>query len=118
MPTIIIHSKVSLIKQEQARYVFSYTITIENQSERDVQLLTRYWHIEDSNNKVQQVQGDGVIGKTPHIKVGESFTYTSGAVIETPFATMHGHFGMRDDQGKLFDVEVPMFLLADKNKLH
>lgn len=118
MHKLQIYTKVSLIKHDQQRHVFSYTITLENHSELSVQLLTRYWHIEDSNNKVQEVNGEGVIGKTPHIEAGGKFTYTSGAVIEAPFATMHGHFGMRDENGQRFIIQVPMFMLADKNKLH
>lgn len=118
MHKIDIQTEVKLIKQEEQRHTFAYTITIANNSEVGAILLNRFWHIEDVNGKVQEVRGKGVIGKQPYLEPGDSFTYTSGAVIEAPFATMHGHFEMQDDEGKEFAAEVPMFLLADKSKLH
>jgi ApaG protein len=63
---------------EQNYYVFAYTITIQNRGRQAAQLLTRHWVITDSNQKVQEVRGDGVVGEQPLLKPGEQFVYTSG----------------------------------------
>lgn len=118
MHKIDIQTKVQLIKQDGQRHTYAYTVTIANNSEIGAILLNRYWHIEDAQGKVQEVRGKGVIGKQPYLEPGEQFTYSSGATIETSIATMHGHFEMQNDEGNEFIAEVPMFLLADKSKLH
>lgn len=97
---------------EANRYVFAYTIRIENTDECQVQLLRRYWSIMDANGKVVEVRGDGVIGEQPQLAPGVQYSYTSGAVIETPVGTMHGHYEMQDAQGNEFLAEIPLFRLA------
>jgi len=72
------------------RYVFAYTITIENLSEFPAQLLSRHWVITDANGKVQEVSGDGVVGEQPRLAPGETYRYSSGAVLETPVGAMQG----------------------------
>lgn len=100
------------------RYVFAYTITITNDGEVPAKLLTRHWVITDGNEKVQEVHGEGVVGEQPHISPGMSFEYTSGAVLETPFGTMHGSYQMLGDDGTPFDAEIPPFLLSVPRQLH
>ena len=68
---------------ENKHYVFSYTITITNNSSRTAQLISRRWHIVDANDEVQEVQGLGVVGQQPVLVPAASYTYTSGAVLET-----------------------------------
>lgn len=94
------------------RYVFAYTITIDNQTAERVQLLRRYWKITDANAKVTEVNGDGVIGEQPYLAPGERFTYTSGAVLETPVGTMQGHYEMVAAEHREFIVPIPLFRLA------
>jgi ApaG protein len=103
---------------EQDRYVFAYRITISNAGEIPARLLTRHWIIADSNGKVQEVRGDGVVGEQPHLRPGESFQYTSGAVIETPVGSMRGSYQMIADDGFKFDAEIPVFTLAVPRSLH
>ena len=55
------------------RYVFAYTVTIQNNGDVPAKLLTRHWVITDSNGKIQEVRGDGVVGEQPHLKPGEGF---------------------------------------------
>ena len=100
------------------QYQFAYTITLENQSDQPMQLLERYWLITDGNEKVTEVEGEGVIGKQPHLKVGERFQYTSGAMLETPVGTMQGHYLMRNEDGSEFKAQIPLFLLAVEGALH
>lgn len=96
----------------ERRFVFAYTINIYNAGRDTAQLLTRQWLITDADGRVQEVQGDGVIGEQPHIKPGETHTYSSGAVLETPVGTMEGRYGMRSTDGVKFDAGIPVFSLA------
>jgi len=94
------------------RFVFSYTITIRNEGAVPARLLTRHWIITDANGKVQEARGDGVVGEQPHLKPGQGFRYTSGAVIETPVGAMQGTYEMIDDAGQRFDAPIQPFRLA------
>ena len=100
------------------RYVFAYTITIENLSEIPAQLLSRHWVITDANGKVQEVSGDGVVGEQPKLGPGETFRYSSGAVLETPVGAMQGSYRMHADDGADFDAPIPPFTLAVPGVLH
>jgi ApaG protein len=103
---------------DQGRYVFAYTITITNAGAVPARLLSRHWLITDANGKIQEVRGDGVIGEQPYIKPGESFRYTSGAMIETPVGTMQGEYSMRSDEGEDFNAVIPRFTLSIPRTLH
>lgn len=103
---------------EEGRYVFAYTIKITNVGSAAAKLLTRHWLITDANGKIQEVRGDGVIGEQPYLKPGESFRYTSGAMIETPVGTMQGEYTMRTDDGDHFNAMIPRFTLSIPRTLH
>jgi ApaG protein len=96
----------------EQRYVFSYTITIRNEGQVAARLLTRHWIITDANGKVQEVHGDGVVGEQPHLKPGQGFRYSSGAVLETPVGSMQGSYQMVTDDGTRFDAPIAVFRLA------
>ena len=100
------------------RYVFSYTITVTNNSDTTVQLLSRHWIITDSNNQVQEVRGQGVVGEQPVIKPGQSFGYTSGSVLSTPVGTMTGGYQMVTEDGTKFEAIIPQFVLSVPRVLH
>lgn len=100
------------------RFVFAYTITIENCSKETVTLLKRYWLITDANGKQAEVYGDGVVGEQPQLAPGSSYSYTSGAVLETPVGTMQGHYEMISDSEQPFNAAIPVFRLAMPNILN
>jgi len=100
------------------RYVFAYTITISNAGAVPAKLLNRHWVITDSNGKVQEVRGEGVVGEQPHLKPGEQFQYTSGTMIETPVGTMEGEYEMVTDDGTSFDAPIARFALSIPRTLH
>ncbi len=100
------------------RYVFAYTITIENLGDLPARLLSRHWVITDANGKVQEVTGDGVVGQQPHLNPGEIFRYSSGAVLETPVGAMQGSYRMEADNGTNFEAPIPPFTLAVPGVLH
>ncbi|WP_373089593.1 Co2+/Mg2+ efflux protein ApaG [Zhongshania sp.] len=103
---------------EEQRFVFAYTITIRNTGEEAVRLINRHWIITDGENQVQEVQGEGVIGKQPLIEPGQSFSYTSGAVIETAVGTMEGSYEMISASGRPFIAPIGIFSLVRPSALH
>ena len=100
------------------RFVFSYTITIRNEGDVPAKLLTRHWIITDANGKVQEVNGEGVVGEQPYLQPGEGFRYSSGAILETPVGAMHGSYRMVADDGQHFDAPIAPFRLAMPGLLH
>jgi ApaG protein len=103
---------------EQNRYVFAYTINIRNRGSVPARLLARHWVITDANGKVNEVEGEGVVGEQPWLRPGEGFQYTSGAVLETSLGTMEGSYAMLADDGTQFDAPIPAFTLAVPRTLH
>lgn len=103
---------------QSSRFVFAYHITIRNIGAAPVQLLNRHWIIRDARDQVQEVRGEGVVGKQPRISPGQEFEYTSGTILETPVGTMEGSYGMRDDAGFTFRAPIPTFTLSMPRSLH
>lgn len=103
---------------DDSRYVFAYTVTIENVGDRPAQLINRHWIITDSNGRVQEVQGEGVVGEKPLIKPGEGFQYTSGTMLETPVGTMEGSYQMLTEDGENFKTPIQPFTLSIPQILH
>ena len=99
-------------KPELGQYAFAYTITITNNGDVAAQLISRHWIITDANGKVQEVNGDGVVGEQPYLNPGEEFRYSSGAVLETPVGAMQGIYRMEADGGIAFDAPIAPFTLA------
>jgi ApaG protein len=102
----------SQLVENEKNYVFSYSVSIANNSNKSVKLLSRYWLITDGNNETSTVAGEGVIGKQPIILPNTTFTYTSGCILKTPVGTMQGHYQMLSDDKQLKQVEIPVFGLA------
>lgn len=105
-------------KPTDNRYVFSYTITIENRGTIAARLLTRHWVITDGNGQIREIRGDGVVGEQPLLDPGKDYEYTSGAVLETSVGTMHGSYQMLADDGTRFDADIPEFVLSIPRTLH
>ena len=122
LPQITVDVETAYIESQSMpdknHFVFSYTITLHNSGQQAARLLGRHWIINDANGKVQEVVGEGVIGQKPLIKPGETFTYTSGAALETPVGSMHGNYQMRAESGDHFDAPIPPFTLAIPRSLH
>jgi len=91
-------------------YFFMYEITIENKNEFSVQLLSRHWHIYDSNGDYREVKGEGVIGEQPVIETGQKYTYRSGCNLATEIGRMEGSYTMsRLFDEKQFQAQIPAF---------
>lgn len=93
------------------RYVWGYRVTIDNQSDEFVQLLSRHWQITDALGRVEEVRGAGVVGDQPKLSPGDSYQYTSGCPLSTPSGIMVGTYTMRSRTGELFDIAIPAFSL-------
>jgi ApaG protein len=96
---------------EKSQYLWAYTVRIENGGDVAVQLRSRHWKITDGLGRLQEVKGPGVVGKTPLLRPGEVFEYTSGTPLSTPSGIMGGTYQMVDEAGVKFDIEIPTFSL-------
>ena len=102
----------------QNQWFFLYTITISNEGPETAQLLTRHWVITDGTGHVEEVRGPGVVGKQPVLAPGESFTYTSGCPLATPFGVMEGTYRMVTGNGEEFEARIAPFTLSEPYTVH
>jgi len=105
-------------RPNQQQWFFLYTIQIANEGSEAVQLISRHWIITDANGKVEEVRGPGVVGEQPVLAPGQSFEYTSGCPLTTPFGTMHGAYQMTTKAGERFDAKIAPFTLSEPHALH
>jgi ApaG protein len=103
---------------DKHRFVFAYTMRIENTGSVPAQLVSRHWVITDAEGVVQEVRGLGVVGNQPLIKPGEHYEYTSGSSIATAVGTMRGTYQMVAEDGTHFDAAIPDFTLSMPRILH
>ena len=92
-------------------YVWAYQVKIENAGSETVQLLNRHWRITDAMGRMQEVQGEGVVGEQPTLQPGQAFEYTSGTPLGTPSGIMVGSYEMETAAGERFEIEIPAFSL-------
>ena len=117
---VSVKARFSQARSEPLRnlWFFLYTIEITNESSDTVQLISRHWTITDADETVEEVRGLGVIGQQPPLNPGESFEYTSGCPLKTPFGTMHGTYQMVTTGGDRFDAQVAPFTLSEPYTIH
>ena len=102
----------NFLKNNVPHFAFKYSVRIENQTRDVVQLTKRHWKIMESNKRPQYVDGNGVIGKKPVIKSGESHSYHSGCLLTSPVVAMKGYYTMVNfTSTEQFEVEIPLFKL-------
>ncbi|WP_338409967.1 Co2+/Mg2+ efflux protein ApaG [uncultured Flavobacterium sp.] len=111
--TVLTGFEGTYFKNQSLYFAFSYQITIKNQSKDSVQLNSRHWKIFDSLKDIEIVDGEGVVGKKPVLKPGESHVYSSGCLLASPIGAMNGFFNMINfTTTKSFKVEIPTFKLS------
>jgi ApaG protein len=103
---------------QQSEWFFLYTVKIENEGPETAQLLNRHWIITNAVGDVEQVRGPGVVGQKPVLKQGESFEYTSGCPLKTPFGSMSGTYEMVLESGERFLAEIGAFALREPGAFH
>lgn len=97
----------------QYHYVFTYRITIENQSEYTIQLLRRRWLIHDAGFSPREVEGEGVVGQQPTLEPGQTHQYVSGCNLKSGIGKMVGTYLMeRIVDGGQLEVAVPEFTMV------
>jgi ApaG protein len=97
---------------DAAQYLFAYHITVTNVGTVAVQLVSRRWLITDANEQVEEVMGEGVVGKQPWVSPGDSFEYSSFCILDTSAGTMQGSYQMLAEDGTTFETDIPEFMLA------
>jgi ApaG protein len=103
----------------QYHYVFTYKISIENQSDFTIQLKRRHWHIHDAGFTVREVEGEGVVGQQPVLEPGETHQYVSGCNLKSGLGKMVGTYQMeRVVDGAIFQVNVPEFVMVAPLRLN
>ena len=95
----------------KSQFVWAYQVRIENKGDIAVQLRSRHWKITDALGRLQEFKGPGVVGKTPMLRPGEMFEYTSHTPLSTPWGFMGGSYQMVSESGENFDIEIPTFSL-------
>ena len=103
---------------DEDKFLFAYTVTIRNTGDVTAQLISRHWVITDAHNKVDEVQGLGVVGEQPVLQPGEAFEYTSGCPIATPVGSMRGSYQCVAEDGTRFEAPIAEFLLSMPRTLH
>lgn len=97
---------------DRGRFFFRYRIRVTNEGERSAKLISRKWLILDANNHSEEVEGDGVVGKQPHLKPGELFEYESICPLRTEWGTMEGSYTFLTDEAETFEAAVGRFFLV------
>ena len=104
---------------EKSVYFFMYKVTISNQTDKTIQLLSRHWDICDANGDIDIIEGEGVIGEQPIMKPGDSFQYNSFCPLKTEFGKMSG-FYIFEEEGteNLFKGLIPEFALVVPTRIN
>ncbi|MGA9213188.1 Co2+/Mg2+ efflux protein ApaG [Kaistella sp.] len=97
------------------RFVFRYNITIENLGRDAIRLMSRKWLIFDLGFGFTEIAGEGVIGLTPIIEPGDSFTYFSNVLLRSGVGNMSGVFICKNLlTNETLEIEVPKFNLVSE----
>lgn len=100
------------------QWAFKYSISLVNEGARVATLRARHWVITDANGRIEEVRGEGVVGKQPRLEAGDKFEYTSWAMLRTPFGTMRGEYLMERVDGSRFEAKIGEFVLSQPNALN
>ncbi len=121
-PSFEVKATVSYVaaesRPETGYHLFSYHISIKNNSSVAAQLISRHWIIVDSVGQTEEVRGAGVVGLQPRINPGQVFEYESACPLPTPVGSMKGYYQLISDEGDQFDIEIPEFFLVAPSALH
>ena len=88
-------------------HAFRYFLCIANLSDRPVTLTGRKWILRSADG-TEVVEGDGIVGQSPHLAPGEVFRYNSYHLAGTAVRAS-GAFHGTDDKGQAIFVRIPEF---------
>jgi ApaG protein len=103
---------------DTSQWAFTYAVTVVNEGTRAATLRARHWVITDATGRVEEVRGEGVVGKQPRLEPGERFEYTSWAMLRTQFGSMRGEYVMERADGSRFEARIAEFALTQPNALN
>ncbi len=94
----------------QHHYVFTYQVTIENNSAKTLQLTRRQWVINDAGFPIRKVEGEGVVGRQPILEPGQKHQYMSGCNLRSGIGKMQGAYTMEQlMDGQAITIQIPSF---------
>lgn len=103
----------------QYHYVFTYRVSIENNSLKTIQVMRREWHIQDAGYKNREVTGAGIVGQQPIIEPGNTHQYVSGCNLKSGIGCMYGTYQIeRLVDGKILNISIPIFQMIAPFKLN
>jgi ApaG protein len=103
----------------QHHFVFTYRVSIENNSDATLQLMSRVWRIHDAGQSLRVVEGEGVVGQQPVLEPGQTHEYMSGCNLKSGIGKMHGLYVMeRVVDGAEIEVTIPEFNMVAPFRLN
>ncbi len=91
-------------------HAFVYFVTIHNSTEHTVTLLGRKWVLSLADGVCQVIEGDKIVGETPTLAPGESFSYNSYHVAGGDVIA-RGSFHGVDEAQRAIHVLLPPFAM-------
>ncbi len=117
--SVITNFRQDLSEVNELRFFFNYHISMSNENNFPVQLISREWYIFDSLGESRIVTGLGVIGEQPILKPSESYDYASGCDLTSEIGLIKGVYNFKNNlTGEEFEVFVPTFKLEYPGKLN
>ncbi len=96
---------------EETPHAFIYHLTITNNTSLSLTLIGRKWILTYEDGECAIFEGDRIIGQTPHLKPGESFSYNSYHVVRAKAKASGAFYGL-DEKGRTVHVKIPPFDLT------
>jgi ApaG protein len=116
--TVVTEYQPDYSNPDQHHFVFTYHITIENNSNLTLKLLRRQWFIADAAYPPREVEGEGVVGKQPVLEPGNTHQYVSGCNLKSGMGKMSGFYLMkRLVDGRSIKVAIPQFSMIAPYRL-
>ena len=117
--SVVTNFRQDLSEINEMRFFFNYHISMLNENNFPVQLISREWYIFDSLGEPRIVTGLGVIGEQPILKLNESYDYASGCDLTSEIGLMKGIYTFKNlNTNEEFEVFVPTFQLEYSGKLN
>lgn len=102
----------------ESEWHFSYTVDIENQSSKGLQVIAKHWVITDAMGQTMHLRGNRMLSTQPILQPGEAYSYEGSTPLSTSIGTMRGTIELISETGEKFDADIPLFTLVDPNTLN
>lgn len=105
----IFNDRLSL--EDDNKFVWDYSVSVENSSNERIKIIERTWEIIDSSGQKTVIKGEGIIGMQPIIEAGGCFSYSSYTVIKNSSGFMKGYYIAEKEDGSQLEIVIPLFPL-------